>query len=509
MKRALLLAAFLLAALFFVFSACGGEGVMGKERLTTLDNDELAHVERLYDRQCALCHGANGAGDGPASFLLFPPARDFTAGSFKLASTENGVPTEQDLEQVIERGMPGSAMPGFEWMSPEDRNGLAKYVRLLAVEGLAEELDETEALDRMTPGDPLPPIPLLVDSPDALARGKELYFQRCAACHGKQGEGSGDLVLRDLDATLNWARELSGGILKGGARAEDLARRIRVGMHGTAMHDADLSTEDVGAIVAHLQTLLPEDAHERGVRRRRSIAVARTAAPLPTEPDDPRWNEAEPVRVWLAPTWWGDDSVLEAEVAGYHDGEDVALRIRWPDAKADAPDGELPAYADAVAVQFSPEAAPRFFGMGPDDRPADIWFWKALDLERPDLLKDLRAYPHRLREWVAQPWGDPPVLRLAYGAAEIADETAAVATAGMKRAVEQPPRGTPVAASAQWSAGRWSVVLTRSLRAEEAGEVGLDPGSQVSMTLAVWNGANKDLRGQKSLAVWHELRLAP
>ena len=47
---------------------------------------------------------------GIAARFLYPKPRDFTSAEFRLVTTTNLVPTEDDLFQVITRGMPGSAM---------------------------------------------------------------------------------------------------------------------------------------------------------------------------------------------------------------------------------------------------------------------------------------------------------------------------------------------------------------------------------------------------------------
>lgn len=67
--------------------------------------------EQLFAVHCAGCHGVKGDGKGLASAFLFPKPRDFRAGKFRLVSSDNGVPSDADLDSVIRRGMPGSSMP--------------------------------------------------------------------------------------------------------------------------------------------------------------------------------------------------------------------------------------------------------------------------------------------------------------------------------------------------------------------------------------------------------------
>ena len=55
--------------------------------------------QAIYERYCAVCHGPDGNGEGPASYLIFPKPRNFARGQFKLRSTPMGLlPTDDDLD---------------------------------------------------------------------------------------------------------------------------------------------------------------------------------------------------------------------------------------------------------------------------------------------------------------------------------------------------------------------------------------------------------------------------
>ena len=88
--------------------------------------------KQIYGEQCAACHGATGRGDGEAAYLLYPKPRDFVAAKYRLVSTWDRVPTDQDLFETISRGMPGSAMPSWEHLSADQRWGLVYYLKSLA-----------------------------------------------------------------------------------------------------------------------------------------------------------------------------------------------------------------------------------------------------------------------------------------------------------------------------------------------------------------------------------------
>ncbi len=100
--------------------------------------ESVRRGERLYvDAQCPLCHGVNGAGDGPNAATLMDAfgnailPRDFRdTNQFK-----RGV-SRRDNALMIAIGNNGNSMPGFtEAFSPDQIWDLAAYVQTLAVAG--------------------------------------------------------------------------------------------------------------------------------------------------------------------------------------------------------------------------------------------------------------------------------------------------------------------------------------------------------------------------------------
>src|SRR5262245_12296232 len=96
----------------------------------------LATGKQLYGNHCASCHGETGDGNGPAARFLYPKPRNFRDAKFRLVTTTNRVPSDDDLMHVINRGMPGSAMFPFAHLSESDRKALAATVRQLSRTGL-------------------------------------------------------------------------------------------------------------------------------------------------------------------------------------------------------------------------------------------------------------------------------------------------------------------------------------------------------------------------------------
>lgn len=86
--------------------------------------------QRLYQVHCASCHGASGAGDGPAAAGLEPPVRNLRQRPYKYGCNPRRV------FHTLTQGVPGTAMPSFQaTLSEEERRQIADYVFSLGREG--------------------------------------------------------------------------------------------------------------------------------------------------------------------------------------------------------------------------------------------------------------------------------------------------------------------------------------------------------------------------------------
>jgi mono/diheme cytochrome c family protein len=72
--------------------------------------DPAVAAKQLYAARCALCHGATGAGDGPAAPGLSPKPRDFRAAEWQHKTSD------QRIEKVIAAG--GAAVGLTPMMPP-------------------------------------------------------------------------------------------------------------------------------------------------------------------------------------------------------------------------------------------------------------------------------------------------------------------------------------------------------------------------------------------------------
>ncbi len=460
----------------------------------------------LFELHCAVCHGSEGRGDGPAAPLLFPPVRDFARG-FRLVSTDNGAPSHEDLLATLKRGMPGSSMPSWDWLGARDLSALAKHTRQLAIQGLAEDLQYREATEaRLGSADALaqarrihsPGAPLRFSLENGeLERGRVLYEQSCASCHEQDGSGSSVPLWND-SAELNWPRDFTAGFMKGSASSEALAHRILAGMPGSSMPASSFANPtDLASLVTYVHSLIPEGSEYRLVHRRQRVVAKRIAPPLPTDPSHLEWRNAGETLVALAPLWWQEDSVLQASLAALHDGKTLAVRLRWRDATGESSSLSNSRLPDGAAVQFSDDATPPGFGMGSHQDPTTIWHWRSHHpIELAGEL-DVRV-PHG---------SDATQYQLIQEPTDRNKPASELSGRGVGNASAVNATAEGVSVIANWEQGEWEVIFLCSLEARESDPFSPELGSRVQMACSIWNGDAADTGGHKSISIWHELEL--
>ena len=209
-----------------------------------------SRATELYASQCRACHGETGDGRGHAARHLFPRPPDLRTGRCKLVSTRDGVPTPEDLEAVLRRGMPGTSMSAFDKLSESERKLLVREVLRLQREGMREhlvrsfreagdEIDEEEietAIEECTaPGEVIQIPPISSSATDeSIARGKITYRELgCHKCHGDQGRFCPETERFDDQGYPDRPRDLVDEPFKGGREPESVYLRISAGMPGT------------------------------------------------------------------------------------------------------------------------------------------------------------------------------------------------------------------------------------------------------------------------------------
>ncbi|HED65916.1 MAG TPA: c-type cytochrome [Planctomycetes bacterium] len=361
----------------------------------------------LFSRHCAPCHGSAGLGDGPAAARLDPKPRDFSTGRFRLISTVNEVPTLEDLFEVITNGIVGSAMPPHDHLPAEQRMRLARYVQNLTTARRAELLQElateegttlpwSQALEEATLPTPavlrIPPAP--VRTPEQLARGRELFLENCASCHDADGTGRSRDDLVDEKGRPSLARDITAGILKGGARAEDIFRRIRCGMPGSAMPSFELPDDDTWALTRYVESLVRPGARELAVQTHLDLRPAQAPAPLVSDPAAAVWEEVESHWIPMAPLSWKPTRVPGARIQLARDERHLGIRLVWED-PAGAPGTPSPS-PDSARIRFSFSTIPTYFDPGRSAETSEEWEWSSTsgDFDYAPLGVEVREITH-------------------------------------------------------------------------------------------------------------------
>ena len=175
----------------------------------------------LFAQNCTGCHGVSGRGDGIASPVLLPRPANLAVTQF----------SAELLSEVLWNGVPGTAMPSWRDLPATDLNALAIFVQSLH-----------------------PPARQNSVNTENTARGKLLFQQICAACHGKLGDGKSAAAATLSPPPTNLTREQPD--------QNYVMQVVRDGVPGTAMpamHD-QFSESDRAGLAAYVRSLyLPYD----------------------------------------------------------------------------------------------------------------------------------------------------------------------------------------------------------------------------------------------------------
>ena len=98
----------------------------------------VAHGKAVYQNNCAVCHGAEGKGDGPAGQALQPPPRNFVEGKWKKGGDSMG------LYEVVRNGLAGTSMAAFGHLPKVDRWALVHFIRSITQNKVPDDAAKLE-----------------------------------------------------------------------------------------------------------------------------------------------------------------------------------------------------------------------------------------------------------------------------------------------------------------------------------------------------------------------------
>lgn len=463
----------------------------------------------IYFRRCSFCHGLLGDGEGPAAEFMDPRPRDFTLGTFKFRTTQSGeLPLDEDLFRTVSRGLPGTGMQAFDGdlikngLSEQERWAVIAYIKTFAPEFEDEEFDPYQKIVAL-------PAEMAPFDEDSIAKGKAVFERaKCWECHGKLGRGDGQksfdrkddwgFPIRIRNVTHPWK-------IKAGTEVKDIYMRFSTGINGTPMPSfvKALGEVDRWYLANYIKSL------QHRLTEHQVLKALRVEGAVPQAPDDAAWARAEPMDVRLtgqvvaAPRWQNPSIDLATLKAIYNDAE-IAFLIEWDDPFQDlshdesqaldtgeirkigaynsyvAANGMVPrtleTFRDSIALQFPVKppkgtAKPHFF-RGSASNPVQLWQWRA----------DRQANGGRaVEEAIVRGWSQAP------------------------RA--QPEDQQQVSGQADWSQGRWSLVMKRPLTTEDRNDVQFTSGAFIPLAVNAWDGSNGEHGLIMSLSTWHYVLL--
>jgi len=448
-------------------------------------SDAIAAGKNIYEKRCYYCHGAKGDGNGPVAPRLDPKPRNFTRNEYKIRSTGFGeLPADEDLFRIITSGVEGTAMPFWSTLSVEERWQVIYYVKTF-YEGFKE------------PGEAHEVVPISAEIPsdsESAKRGKELFKEaKCFLCHGEDGKADGqitttlkgkwDLPYKARNLTKSW-------LFKGGNAAKDIYRTITTGFNETPMGSyADFLTDEDQWHLSHYVKSISHDMKTEVVLKSKLVE-----GDLPQGPDDAAWDTISSVEMPLAgqiianPRLWMP-SINSISIKSMYNNDDIVFLLEWDD-KTNEQDE---AYSDAVALQFPakiPDGHEKpYFAMGGSGKGVTLWHW--------------RAYDESIQAVEAETIEEIPKDKFK-GFVAIKEMNAK----GFKNLSMQPANSQDSKGKGYWKNGKWKVMVTRPLVTDDKKmDIQFEKGKLVPYALAVWDGSNSEIGGQKSISSWYYLTL--
>ncbi|VAX11301.1 hypothetical protein MNBD_GAMMA26-881 [hydrothermal vent metagenome] len=456
--------------------------------------------KEIYMKRCVWCHGEEGDGESAATERLNPPPRDFTSGMYKIKTSgrDDMVPNDEDIFRMIKFGMPGShkskevsinpggtAMPGWgDMLSDKDIWDLVATVKEFSEYTDEKPEAQVDYSDQIS------------SSPDSIEKGKELFneSERCTECHGSDGKGDAIKALKGDAGDRTWPRNLTKAwTFRGSNSPKDIFTRITTGIPGTQMPSfADpsskksLSAEDRWHVANYVNSLAKT---VKVVDPSNSVIQAGLMeGDLPSDPNDPQWEEAAQTTYFVMPQFIGKERHFTPAndtitMKALFNATDIALLFEWDDRTKSVPGDEMAikvadpdeVYEDAVAIQM-PVTIPKsvqlpYFGMGDISHPVNIWQWKVGTTEKPESIE----------------------LMNSTGFANIERRDAAKAGIEIKSA---------------YSNGTWKVVMKRSRTTDDAeNDLQFEEGKFIPVAFATWDGSNNETGSKHTMTTWYWLIL--
>jgi len=483
--------------------------------------------EILYKEYCASCHGLTGDGKGEFSYLLHPKPRDFNDGKFKIRSTPNGnPPLDNDLANTIRRGMPGTAMPSFNFLNDQEIKSLVNIVKDFSSMN-------NHGVQKITIPDELPPSNNLIEI------GKSIYMEvGCNMCHGNSGKGDGpsSKKLTDSQGYPIIPKDFTRGVYLGGGGNRDLYLRFVGGMDGTPMPSYGNLADVLGkpkeeenklawALVHYVKSLEVKkfDESNKPLENGKLIAAKTNRSIQPKEflyGKGSLWKNVVSYSIPISRLWQSDNVNYQmVNVQAVYNSKYIAIKLEWEDHSQDQGLYRVQDFQDGAAIQFSIDGTEGFHGMGSEEHPTDIWFWKAewqfrsnektnsdIELAYANRVSDsnVDTYPSLMNDIAYLSGRDAGNINSEASKTSPVENVTAI---GPQTVTPLPENAQKVTGNGVWDGQKWQVVFVRKLKSDSKRKVNIKKGESIPIAFAIWNGSENDRNGQKMVSTWYELEL--
>ncbi|GIW16927.1 ethylbenzene dehydrogenase-related protein [Tepidiforma sp.] len=251
-----------------------------------------------------------------------------------------------------------------------------------------------------------------------------------------------------------------------------------------------------------------------GVNPAASQAVLLVAYESPRDPGldpaSPAWDAIRAVEIPLTAQRGsyaaGGGSVATVRLKALHYGGRLYVRAEWTDRTENASALRVEDFTDAAALEFPSRTAAVVPSvcMGQPDAGVNIWYWRAdVDAGSVDLAA---AYPNMHVD--GYPFEDDTFLT-ARGAGNpvAADNPVQTLTSRLFGYLTTSPVQDAAGKGMRTDTG-WAVVFARPFRSPGPDHADFAPGARTDLAVAVWDGANQERDGMKSVSQFITLQVA-
>jgi cbb3-type cytochrome c oxidase subunit III len=463
----------------------------------------IENGEKVYSKNCSICHGEKGAGDGPGAKISSPFPRNFKKGHIKLRSTPFGkIPTDKDLFEAITNGSTGTTMPSWKHLSEKDRHSLVLYLKSLSKKfSKFVKKGKTHKIIVV----PNPPKFTL----SSLERGKDLFIQNCSGCHGVRGrsDGASTKKIVNIPTDAIWPRNLSKPWkFRRGDQRKDIYLTLRTGLSLTAMPRFSpriFKDQQIWDLVHYVQTLSPS----KEPKPLKIFKVKKIDGPLPSDPLDPIWNTIDsnffPLGGQIIRSKKVKYPIIDNVIAkSVHNGKEISFYLHWDDPTVDpilkksinveeSPVPPLPLHLqvnkseeDLLPEEYKPQEFPDSIA---------IQFPVTIDEanEKPYFLNGDMEHPVNLWKWTTYPI-----------------KAIEMTATGIDKINIQKTTSQSLSSKASFKYGRYFLTMKRSLKTLDPEiDIQFQTGQTIPIAFNVWNGSAGEIKSKKVISSWFNLEL--